>query len=117
MNLSVRLTSGVGALKGPAWNALLCESQADHVFLRSEWLLAAAEVFGGEVVVVEVWRNEALIVAEAFLDEGRVWRFLGKGPSDYLDMLVPRHVSEAIAREATSRIVSAAFDAGAHHVL
>jgi CelD/BcsL family acetyltransferase involved in cellulose biosynthesis len=117
VSLALRITRGVAALQSPAWNNLLSESQADHIFLRSEWLSAAADVFGGDIVVIEVWGDDALIAAAAFVNEGRAWRFLGKGPCDYLDIVMSRHVSESTAREATAKIMGAVFDAGAHHVL
>lgn len=117
MSLAVRVTHGVEALEKPEWNELLERSQANHVFLRSEWLLAAADAYGGDIVVLEVWTGQSLIAAAAFVVEGRVWRFLGKGPCDYLDIIVARDVSEAIARQAIARVVESAFDAGAHHLM
>ena len=87
------------------------------MFLQAEWLLAAHQAFGGDLRVVEVWSNSAMIGAAAFVCDGSEWSLLGKGPSDYLDLLIARDVPEVVAREAAGRILDAAFEAGASHVL
>ena len=117
MSLAVRVSAGPSAIQRDDWNDLVRRSQADYVFLRAEWLLAWHDAFGGDVRVVEVWSNSALIGGAAFVANGAEWTLLGRGPSDYADLLISREIREAEAREAVDKILDCAFNAGAQHVI
>ncbi|MCB9519453.1 MAG: GNAT family N-acetyltransferase [Myxococcales bacterium] len=71
------------------WDALVAASAHDTVFLRSEWLLAWAETLGDGLPVwicsAEIAGNRGAI---ALSGEASKREMLGRGPSDYLDVVV-----------------------------
>jgi CelD/BcsL family acetyltransferase involved in cellulose biosynthesis len=117
VTLTVQRGQGALAIRPALWNELARRSQADHVFLQAEWLQAANDAFGGELRVVEVWSDSALVGAAAFVCDGAKWSFLGRGSADYQDLLIARDIPEALARDVAGRILDAAFEDGASHVI
>ncbi len=75
---------------GAEWDQLLAVSKANTIFLSSGWLRAAFEIFGEgkNLLVPQARQRGRLIATAAFQERNGVIVFVGKGPSDYLDLVL-----------------------------
>jgi len=92
------------------WDRLLACSATNSVFLRSGWLRAWLDTYAGdaEVLVPQVWRDGTLVAAAAFQVRHGIVEFVGKGRSDYLDILLDTVLDTAEADLATGALLDAA---------
>lgn len=90
------------------WDDLLERSSSHHVFLSSGWLSAAATSYTSmrDLVWIGAWRSGMLLGALALCVQGQSARFLGDGPSDYLDFVFEKSLSESERTSLTSRMLA-----------
>lgn len=79
-------------LEGGEWDRLLARSRASTVFLSSGWLRAALACRqpSGSLALLMVRLAGVPIAGMALMLDGHSGRFLGDGPSDYLNLIIDR---------------------------
>jgi len=97
----------------PDWDRLLASSPANSVFLTSAWLRAWLDTYavGISVLVPQVWSRGRLVAAAAFQARNGKVEFIGKGRSDYLDILVDSGLDDQDATLAIASMLDAARSA------
>ncbi|MFO1378451.1 MAG: GNAT family N-acetyltransferase [Steroidobacteraceae bacterium] len=110
--LQVTVTRSVGGFASLAreWDRLLACSATNSVFLSSGWLRAWLDVYAGdaEILIPQVRRDGALIAAAAFHVRHGIIEFVGKGRSDYLDILLDTALETEQADLATAALLDTA---------
>lgn len=95
---------------GGEWDQLLATSAANTVFLTSGWLRAWLETYGREanLLIPQIRKSGRLVAAAAFQESKGVIEFIGKGRSDYLDLVLSRELESDAASAAMTALLDAA---------
>lgn len=107
------VSTQLDVLRDARWDALLARSRARTVFLRSAWLTPVWKAWHEDdsVYVVRVTLGDRWVAAGAFVASRATLRLLGEGPSDYLELIVDRALSDRAARDALGLLAEAALEA------
>ena len=106
---TTRSATGFASLAAE-WDRLLACTATNSVFLSSGWLRAWLDVYAGdaEILVPQVRRDGTLVAAAAFQARHGIVEFVGKGRSDYLDILLDTALETEQADLATASLLDAA---------
>jgi CelD/BcsL family acetyltransferase involved in cellulose biosynthesis len=98
------------------WDALLPHAPTNTVFLTSAWLRAWHVTLGQHqpLIIPQVRIGGRLVAAAAFVASDGVVEFAGRGPSDYLDIVLDTSVDERTRGRAIGALLKTAKSATPH---
>ena len=92
------------------WDELLCCTKSDFVFLTSAWLRSWHQTLGQsrDLILPTVHRDNRLVAAAAFYDDGGVVRFAADDRADYGDVLLHESLNENEKVDAVEELLGKA---------
>lgn len=93
--------------RNSGWDELLGRSTSKSIFLTADWLRTAFENFDptASFLGIAVSKFGRRIAQAAFFSDGKTARFVGDGPSDYLDFILADDLDDATAQLAIAAIL------------